>query len=316
MAFVEPMSPCTHAPMSPTATSRGAFLRCEAAHSGILALVNPPTSRYLDLSAGRFHLLDWGEPGRSAPPLLLLHGFNQTAHSWDEFAGRVYQQWRVIAVDQRGHGATAWARDGDYSRGAMVADIVQIMDRLQIARAPVVGMSMGAVHTAVLASEHPDRVAAVVLVDYAPQLEAVGLDKIKMAALASWASFDDAVAAMHRFNPRRSLDNLRERLRHSLRQRDDGRWTWAMDIAGFVDQPRFAEDPDIMWRTLGAIPCPVLLIRGGKSDVLGEDAAARVRDTLARGTLHTVPDAGHSVPGDNPDGFHDAVASFLIQHRP
>src|SRR5207248_1882683 len=75
----------------------------------------------ITLNGLRFHFLDWGSEGRS--PLLLIHGGAQTAHSWDEVAPELAADHHVLAIDQRGHGDTEWARDGRYRREDFIADI-------------------------------------------------------------------------------------------------------------------------------------------------------------------------------------------------
>ena len=67
----------------------------------------------------RFHFLEWGAP--SLPNLLLLHGGNQSAHSWDLVSLHLADRFHIIALDQRGHGDSEWARDADYSSHAMAA---------------------------------------------------------------------------------------------------------------------------------------------------------------------------------------------------
>ncbi len=69
----------------------------------------------------RLRYLEWGDPG--GEPLLLLHGVGQTAHSWAYFATAMESHYRVIAVDQRGHGDSDWAQDGDYSQAAHACDL-------------------------------------------------------------------------------------------------------------------------------------------------------------------------------------------------
>jgi esterase len=261
----------------------------------------------------RLHLVDRGRPGD--PAVLLLHGFNQTARSWDEFAERIATEGcRAVAIDQRGHGDSDRAPAGDYSRESMADDPVRLADALGIERFALVGMSMGAVHAVLAAVRYPARVRALVIVDWAPDVEASGVGIIAQVARLSWPSFDEAVEAMHRFNPRRSLDNLRARLSHSLGQDEGGSWRWKVDAAGLAAHPRFTESSDSMWRAVEAISCPTLVVRGEQSDLLSAPAAERVA-SLARGRLVTVAGAGHSVPGDNPEGFHDAVAPFLREIR-
>ena len=69
----------------------------------------------------RFHFLRVG-PAPITPTVLLLHGGNQSAHSWDLVSLALADRYHVLALDQRGHGDSEWARDADYSSGAMAAD--------------------------------------------------------------------------------------------------------------------------------------------------------------------------------------------------
>jgi pimeloyl-ACP methyl ester carboxylesterase len=69
----------------------------------------------------------------------------------------------------------------------------------------------------------------------------------------------------------------------------------------------------VMWRALEQLAAPTLVIRGADSDLVTAELAERVAAT-ARGELATVPGAGHSVPGDNPEAFHALVVPFLHRH--
>ncbi len=269
-----------------------------------------PADRFVELDGQRLHYLDWGAPGQ--PAVMLLHGFNQTCHSWDELAARLAnEELRVIALDQRGHGDSA--RSTDYSREAMADDPVRLAESLGVERFVTVAMSMGAVHAVLGAQRHAARVAAVVLVDWAPEVEARGVQVIASVAALSWASFDEAVDAMLRFNPRRSADNIRARLQHSLGQDDSGRWRWKVDAAGLAAHPRFREPASSMWTAVDALACPAMLVRGGASELLTAEMAERVAQR-ARAQLVTIAGAGHSVPGDRPDEFYAAVAPFVHAH--
>lgn len=271
-----------------------------------------PADRFVELSGQRLHCLDWGRPGW--PAVVLLHGFNQTCHSWDELAARLAEGGhRVIALDQRGHGDSDRAVGGDYGREAMADDPVRLAEALGIARFVTIAMSMGAVHAVLGAVRHPERVAAVVLVDWAPEVEARGVDVIASVADLSWASFDEAAAAMRAFNPRRSEANIRARLQHSLGEDETGRWRWKVDAAGLASHPRFREPAATMWAAVDGLSCPALVIRGGASDLLTAPMAEQLRERT-RGELVTIEGAGHSVAGDRPEEFFAAVAPFLRAH--
>src|SRR5215475_4760568 len=94
-----------------------------------------------DLNGLRFHYLDWGSDGR--PPMLLLHGGAQTAHSWDEVAPDFARDHHVLALDQRGHGDTEWATGGRYRRDDFVGDIAAFLDDRGWPAATIVALSLG-----------------------------------------------------------------------------------------------------------------------------------------------------------------------------
>ena len=269
-----------------------------------------PDSFFVELAYGRMHCLRWGAPDGSA--LLLLHGVNQTCHSWDEVAPRLAEGRTVFAVDQRGHGLSSRAADGDYSLDAMVGDLVDLTRALGVSRFAVVGMSMGAAHAVALAARRPQDVSHLVVVDFAPQIERQGAEKIRQVIELAWPTFDAAVEQVARFNPRRMLENIRERLRYSLVERPDGSWSWRLDPA-LLRHPRFRDGAVGAWDDVAKVRCPTLVIRGAESDVLSPEMAKAMLERLAAGRLVTVPGAGHSVAGDSPDEFCDAVVPFLSE---
>ena len=89
----------------------------------------------------RLRYLEWGDAG--AMPLLLLHGIGQTAHTWAYFATAMQDHFRVLAIDQRGHGDSGWAPDGDYSPAAHGRDLDALILQLKLEEFALVGFSMG-----------------------------------------------------------------------------------------------------------------------------------------------------------------------------
>lgn len=258
----------------------------------------------------RFHYLDWGTAGR--PPVLLLHGGAQTAHSWDEVAPDLLRDHHVLALDQRGHGDSDWDPDGTYRRDAFVGDVRAFLDDQGWTAATVFGLSMGGLNTIAFAAAHPERVRGIVVVDVAPTIEKKGTDAIR-AQLSTFVfdSFEEAVAHAHAFNPRRSLENIRVRMRHGLKQLPDGRWTYKFD-------PRIGSGAESnlegLWEAIGRIRCPALIVRGAESPILARETAERFVGELPGAEAVEIPGAGHSVMGDNPSGFLAAVRPFLDRH--
>ena len=258
-----------------------------------------------------FHHLDWG--GAPGSPLLLVHGAAQTAHSFDEVAPGLARDHHVLAIDQRGHGDTDWAPDGDYRRGEFVADLVAFLDEVSWPSATLVAMSLGGLNAMALAAAHPDRVRGLVIVDVVPTVERAGVEGIRQQlSTREFASFEEAVERAHAFNPRRSLENLRDRLGHALRPLPDGRWGYKFDAR--ITSGGAESDLESLWAALPSLRCPVLLVRGAESPLLAKEGAARFLATVPGAELAEVPGAGHSVMGDNPEGFLAAVRPFLARH--
>jgi pimeloyl-ACP methyl ester carboxylesterase len=255
----------------------------------------------------RFHYLERGMPG--APPVLMLHGAAQTAHSFDEVAPALARTHHVVCLDQRGHGDSDWAPR--YRRQDFADDIEALLDHLGWHSPSLVAMSLGGLNAMAFAAARPGRVRALVVVDVVPSIAPEGRDAIgQQLSVHEFASFDDAVAMAHAFNPRRTIENIRERLGHAMRPFPDGRWRYKFD-PGIADG---AADMERLWSDVRRIHCPTLLVRGAESPILTDANAARFVATLAGSRLAVVAGAGHSVMGDNPAGFLAAVGPFLGRH--
>ena len=265
----------------------------------------------LSLRGLNFHYLDWGTAGK--PPFVLLHGGAQTAHSWDDFAPVVRADYHVYALDQRGHGDSDWAADGDYTRHTQAEDVAAFVAERGIAPHLLAGLSMGGINAITYTARYPERVRALIIVDVGPEIEQQGQENIQgFVGIDALDSFEAFVERAHRFNPRRSLDNLRQRLSHNLKQLPNGQWTWKFDqTRRGSGSLRSSLKPEELWQDVSTIRCPTLIVRGGESDILSPAAATRLQAAIPDSRLSVVPGAGHSVMGDNPDGFAAAVQAFL-----
>ncbi len=284
-----------------------------------------PRSRRVSGADGLdLHLLEWSEAG---VPLLLLHGFGNEAHIWDDFAPEVAPYYRTLALDHRGHGESSWDPERRYDLDTLVRDVEAVTAALDIERLVLVGHSLGGRVATLFAGRHPERLAGLVLVDIGPELDARGVTRIRIEAGAgAEASFDsiDAYARLLSLNyPAAKPHAVLRMARHGVRQRDDGRFVPRMDpvmrgAAGRNENPLEAEERERrliaeQWEALGRIPCPTLVVRGAASDVFSADTADKmVEEVLRQGRLAVVAQAGHSVMTDNPEGFRDAVTSFVL----
>ncbi len=258
-----------------------------------------------------FHYLDWGTEGK--PPFVCLHGGAQTAHSWDDFAPVVRGDYHIYALNQRGHGDSDWAADGDYSRQTQSDDVSAFVSALGLPPFILTGLSMGGINAITYTARHAETVRALIIVDVGPEIERRGRENIQgfISGIDELDSFEAFVERAHRFNPRRSLDNLRQRLSHNLKQLPSGKWTWKFDQKRLSAGVRSDIGPEGLWEDVRQIRCPTLIVRGGESDILAPEAAERMQAAIPNSRIVVVPGAGHSVMGDNPEGFAAAVQDFL-----
>ena len=262
----------------------------------------------------RFHYVTWGPD--SAPPVLLLHGLTGHARTWDALARDLSADFRVIALDQRGHGDSDRAPDADYRVATMAGDVERFVEALGLERFTLVGLSMGGrVGIAYAGGRHAVRIERFCIVDIGPEVHLPGLERIRQmmaGAPERIESEEQAVEFVRRANPRMAEAGLRDRVRHGLRPMADGGFEWKYDKAlREMMRQGGRRDTIDLWEPLRRIAVPALLVRGAESDVLSADVAKRMIDALPDGRLVEIPGAGHTVPADQPEAFARAVRGFL-----
>jgi len=236
------------------------------------------------------------DAGGGGAPLLALHGHFGRARTFDRLAVALAPEWRVVALEQRGHGRSSPA--GDYDRDGYVADAAHAISALGLAPAVVLGHSLGGVNAFQLAARRPELVRAVIVED-APAVVAP-----RPEILSDLAG---------RFS---SLRALREAagddtfLLESAFEDDDG-WGFRFDPAA-INRSRTLLAGD-HWADWLASSHPLLLMRGGESDFLPRPLAAEMAARRPHTRLVEFPDAGHDIHDDDPAGFAAAVRSFLAE---
>ena len=251
-------------------------------------------------------LVYWTWPG-AGPPTLLLHGIGNYGRYWDLFADAVAGRLQLVAPDARGHGESGRPASG-YAPADFTADALAVLDRVGIERAVVVGHSMGGLHSIALAARHPERVGALVIVDASPEPLPAGAERAQRLLTGRPPRFADrkeARAYLERTSPGYSRAVYKNRLTYAFREQDGG-LVWRSDPAALERIMSGRMPAEDRWDALASIRCPTLVVRGRRSNVLGEDVARRMAQTLADGRLMEL-DAGHNVPLDRPRELADAV---------
>ena len=261
----------------------------------------------------RFHFLEWGAP--DAPPIVLLHGGHQSAHSWDLVSLHLAQNYRVLALDQRGHGDSEWARDVEYSNHNMAQDAEAFIAAMGLRKPILMGHSMGARNSMILARHDHSYLRAMVVVDVGPEVSERGRAAIGGFVQAN-QEFDDLehfVRNVRQYDPYRPREHIERTVKYNMLQRADGKFVSKCDsnprrlgiLRGTSPQDTVSLD-DVRLYNL-----PVMVVRGENSNILEADAAERFRDALPSGTLVTVPNCGHNVHGQNTKGFLGAIGGFF-----
>lgn len=264
----------------------------------------------------------FGLPSNS--PVVLLHGGGQTRHSWQS-AGKELAAagWYVLSMDQRGHGESDWADDGDYHFDHFVDDLRHLLDTLN--QPPVlVGASLGGIvglltqDAATEQASDEELFRALVLVDIVPQIQQGGERRVRhfMAGHPEgFETLDEAATAVAKYLPNRRRTSSQEGLRKNLRQHADGRYYWHWDnrMMDAFAKAGSGVLHERMQQAATRLTIPTLLIRGELSDVVSAEGAADFLATVPHAEFVEVEGAGHMVAGDDNDVFVAAVQGFLAR---
>jgi len=162
--------------------------------------------------------------GTGAPELVLLHGGAQNAHTWDTVALALGRS--LLAVDLPGHGHSDWRPQKDYTPQVLAAEVARVVEIHAPGAEAVVGMSLGGLTALCLATDRPDLVRRLGLVDITP-----GTDHAKAEPIINFVSgpahfddFDAILAHTVEHNPTRSESSLRRGVLHNACEQEDGSW--------------------------------------------------------------------------------------------
>lgn len=250
-----------------------------------------PLPGVVEIEGRRLAYTDFGGPGA---PLLALHGQFQDGTGFERLAREAGPAWRVIALDQRGHGESD--RAGEYTRDGYVADAAAVLEQLGLGPAVVVGHGLGGVTAYQLAARRPDLVRAVIVED----IGAVVDDDVSFAL--EWPRRAESPEAFLA-----GTGSSAPLLAGSLREYPDG-WGAAVVAEDMVESQRELNGDH--WGDWLAVRKPTLLVRGDRSGVLSAEHAREMTVRRAGVRLVELP-AGHAVRVGDPEGFSAVVREFL-----
>ena len=254
------------------------------------------------------------ERAGAGQPLLLLHGFTGSTETWAPVLQRLAAESQIVAIDLIGHGQSDapadWTR---YSFERCVADLVELLDTLGIARTDLIGYSLGGRVALHLAAAAPERVRGLIIESASPGLadpterrtrlasDLVLADEIERAGLEA---FVHGWERQPLFASQRSLPAAERMMLRSQRLRNDSRGL-ANSLRGMS-----AGRQEPLWERLPGLATPTLILVG-ELDRKYCELGRQMATDLPNARLEVIPKAGHTIHLERPGHFADAVLPFL-----
>ncbi len=273
----------------------------------------------------RLHYRDYtvgaGEGHDGRPPVLCLPGLTRNARDFENLAERLAGEWRVICPEMRGRGDSAYAKDSaSYVPSQYAQDLAALIEQAGLTRFVVIGTSLGGLLTMILALTQAERIAAAVLNDIGPEVEAAGLARIRdyVGQGRSFPTWMHAARALEETQamafPDFRISDWLAMAKRCMAVGGNGRihLDYDMKIAEPFSRSGGATGADL-WPSFEALSNrPVLLLRGETSDILSADTHRRMAARLPDAEAVTVPRVGHAPTLDEPESIA-AIARLLAR---
>jgi len=271
-------------------------------------MINQPQDKYIMINNLRLHYLEWGNEGLR--PMILLHGTGDNAHMWDYFAFYTSIHFRIIALDQRGHGNSDWAVPPAYNCSDYVGDLTSLVDTLQQNGIVLMGHSIGALHSTMYAAMRPDKVSGLIHIDiepYPPSWNKKYLHRLYDTLPNFYNSIQDFVNQIQETSPYANKEKLFYLASFALDKKDDGKFYTKFDreVLNYFDQYDLRSH-------MALVKCPTLILRGKESRVMRREIAVEMNHTISNSKLVEIPLATHQLHTDNPFEFQKVVLDFLV----
>lgn len=256
----------------------------------------------------QLHHTDLGGTGQ--PPLLVLHGMLGSARNWQTSGRDLAGNFHVYALDARNHGRSPHAPEMTYP--AMVGDVIAWMDRQGLAKAGLVGHSMGGKTAMLLACRHPERVARLVVVDIAPKDYFWIAHRAEFAAMneLDLASLQSRREAEMRFEARVPSLGMRKFLTTNLERHEPGGWHWTVNLPVLTAALPAMEQNSL---ALGdRHDGPALFIAGGRSQYVQAGDHDAIRRHFPAARIEVIADSGHNPHMDRREEFVRLLRSVTL----
>ncbi|MGZ6252959.1 MAG: alpha/beta fold hydrolase [Candidatus Binataceae bacterium] len=271
--------------------------------------MNEPLSHFTG-STPRLHYLEWN-PGATRT-IVLLHGNSANAWWWQPLADAMRAtDFRLLALDQRGHGDSEWVRPPAYGPLEYAHDLARFIAQYAPPRPFVIGHSMGGISALTFAAEYPGAARAIVAIDAAVTSNDRRNHYLRRLRGLPVINYPDRETALARFRlmPKEgeiAPTTLRTIAEKSLGQTSEGRWTMKFDRDSFLG----SDGIDVLV-AIKTIRDPLLLIRAEHSRIMTAEGAARAVVSNPKAALVTIAGAHHHVILEQPATVARTIEEFI-----
>jgi len=271
--------------------------------------VTAPHSHLLEGSP-RLHYLEWNP--HASRTIVLIHGNSANAWWWEPLARAIAPEYRLLALDQRGHGDSEWARPVAYSPTDYASDIARLVQHLALdgEKPVVVGHSMGGLNVLAFARRHPESVRGAIAIDVAVT-SSRGRDRyLRRLKGLPVVTYPDLATAKARFRLMPNEGGIPDEVVHEIAERslartDEGRWTLKFDRESFLGADGLA-----VLETIKELRIPTMLVRAEHSRIMTAEAAEHAHASNPRTRLVTIADAHHHVILEKPAEIARVIEEF------
>jgi pimeloyl-ACP methyl ester carboxylesterase len=261
-----------------------------------------------------------GADGEKRLPVLCLHGFTRNSKDFEDLAPVLASSGRrVVAMDMRGRGQSAWDRNPrNYHPKIYARDVLGFLAALNIPRAIFLGTSMGGLITLTVALLKPSAIAAAILNDVGPAVDPQGVARIqsyagKTPAVRTWQDAADYVRVTNEIAlPGAGAEDWERMARRMFRDGPDGPALDYDPAIASASGGKAKTSSLLAWIAFRSLArwVPTLLIRGERSDILSAGIAERMRRRAPKLQTAVVPGVGHAPTLSEPEALA-AIQSFL-----
>jgi pimeloyl-ACP methyl ester carboxylesterase len=254
---------------------------------------------------------------RDAPPLVLIHGYTDSARDWAPIAPLLTPRFRLIIVDLRGQGASG-KPDCCYTRFDFAYDIKLLLEALHIGTADVAGHSLGSIVAQTFAESWPDLTRRLVLISstgtsFGPAAPA-GSPALTKTLADSWlapvAELRDPIDPDSAFMRDWWQVSMAYNAEFARRQRRDSAAIPARVWRAIADQSLIGVDLRTM---LPRVRAPTLLIWGGRDTLVSESGREALRSGIAHVEVRTFASLGHDLFWEDPRAIAAVMIEFLTE---